>query len=453
VAEQSLYAETGQAAKIQGFEDGVTMFTLVEPFMFPYLLDRPNLGCAMLVAACRAKGINTTLINGQTRWLKEMFLLDGEELWNLARDINVDDVKNKTILEVRESILIKGSNEFQNELKSLYRDVFGENKVRAHFNLKKIEEIGFFTHFFITVYKYYLNELNHDNLGIITRCVDEIKKTDTRWLGFSLQMKFDDLSRAVRKKIKSETGMPIVIGGSMTPFLNMNRLSGKFEDEFFDYLIIGPGERSLPALIEALDSKKDPQGIVNVFHKKGGDVMGNELKAIDHPDDLPFPDYTPFDLDLYFSPKRVLPLQSARGCSWRKCAFCTHSAIYLNEFKAFSVERTVETIRYLKQKHDCSHFAFHDDELVPSRAKKISGEILKSDLKDISIYAYARLTKGYNNTKLLASLRQAGFSTIAWGLESGSQKMLDLMNKGTNISTMTGILEKSSQNGFMNFHS
>ena len=70
-------------------------------------------------------------------------------------------------------------------------------------------------------------------------------------------------------------------------------------------------------------------------------IEKNDLGVINNLDKLPYPDYSQFDLDLYLTPKRILPLQTARGCSWRKCAFCSHHAIDLGNYKTFSIIKSV----------------------------------------------------------------------------------------------------------------
>ena len=90
------------------------MLTLVEPCIWQYLLDRPDLGCAMLIAACQEKGIKTTLIKGQTRYLKDMFVNDSEELWGLIQDLNDNDFKKMGINKNKKNILGEGLKPFQN---------------------------------------------------------------------------------------------------------------------------------------------------------------------------------------------------------------------------------------------------------------------------------------------------------------------------------------------------
>ncbi len=426
------------------------MIALVEPCIMDCILDRPHLGCAMLIAACQEKGIKTTLIKGQTRYLRDMFVNDSEELWGLIQDLKEDDLEKIGIDKYKKSIQEKGLRQFQDELKSLYQYVIIDKNPRHYFNGILIEKFVNLYIIFTKIYLYYLTKLNHNKLKIIDCYISEIIKSNPRYIGFSLQGSFGPFSRAILRRIKELTEIPIIVGGALTPFIDFKKLDKIFEEEYFDYLIIGTGENALLSLIEALDNKKEPKGIENIFYKKDGKLKGNVLGVIHDMDSLPYPDYSQFDLDLYLTPKRILPLQTARGCSWKKCAFCSHHNIYLGKYRTFSIEKVIKTIKHLRNSYNCSHFVFNDDELPSGRAKKISEAILNNNLKNISIYTYARLTGGYNSNEVLGYLSKAGFSTIAWGVESGNQRVLNLMNKGTKVSEMSQILKKSSKNGIAN---
>lgn len=426
------------------------MLALVESCFMGNLLDRPDLGCSMLISACQERGIKTTLIKGQTRYLKDMFLNDSEELWDLIQDLRESDLKKIGIGKYKKAIQRKGPKQFQVELESLYRCVIIDKNPRNYFNGQMAEEFNNLHSIFAAIYFYYLRKLNHRNLKIVDRYVSEILSSNPSYIGFSLRDSFEPFSRIIRKRIKELTEIPIIIGGSLTPFIDLKIADKTFKKEHFDYLIIGAGERALPSLIETLNNKKEPKGIANVFYKKDGKLRGNNLEIIQDLDSLPYPDYSQFDLDLYLTPKRILPIQTARGCNWRKCVFCSHHNIDLGNYKTFSIKRVIETIKYLHNTYSCSHFAFHDEGLPPARAKGISEAILRNGFKSIYINTYARPVDGYNNTNLLCLMRKAGFTLIHWGIESGSQRILDLMNKGIKISTVRQILRKSSKSKIAN---
>ncbi len=244
------------------------MLTLVEPCIMGGFLDRPHLGCAMLIAACQEKGIKTTLIKGQTRYLKDMFVNDSEELWSLIRNLKKADLKKIRIAEYKKSIQEKGIKHFRDELKNLYQYVVIDKNPRHYFNGQILGKFGSFHNIFILIYLHYLIALNHNKLKIIDRYVSEIIKTNPRYIGFSLQDSFGPLSRTIRKRIKELTEIPIIVGGSLTSCIDLKKLDKIFEEEYFDYLVIGAGEHALPSLIETLDNKKELKGITNIFYKK-----------------------------------------------------------------------------------------------------------------------------------------------------------------------------------------
>lgn len=425
------------------------MLSLLEPYNTDCILDRPDLGCAMLIAACQEKGFKTTLIKGQTRCIRDMFVRDSEELWNLICDLDHEALKEIGISEFGEVVQNTDLRQFQKELDKSYQEVFVDKSPRNYLNAIAIDRLNRAYSLFSKVYIFYLVKRNHAKLRIISNYLREVIESKPRFIGVSLHGNFGPLSRIIRKRLKEETGLPIIIGGALTPFINLKKLDRIFEEEYFDYLIIGPGEKSLPALLESLHDKANISKVPNVIYKENGKVVINRHEEIGDLDQLPFPDYSQFDLDLYLTPKRILPLQTARGCTWRKCAFCSHHNIYHGKYKALSCGRVLNVMRHLKTVYQCHHFAFHDEELPAGRAGQISKEILRIGLNDVHVNIYARPTSAYNGS-LLALMRRAGISMVHWGVESGSQKILDLMCKGTKLSEVSHVLRNSSHHKIAN---
>jgi len=402
----------------------------------------------MLIAACQQKEIKTTLIKGQTRYLKDMFVNDSEELWDLIQDLKEETIGKIRVGDFKKYIQKKGKEAFQSTLRNLYQSVVVDKSPRNYFNARILKNFKDFHKMFWAVYSYYLKELNHEDLKIIERYVSLILKSNPRYIGFSLEGNLDPLSRTIRKHIKQVSDVPIIVGGSLTPFIDREKLDEIFQEEYFDYLVIGAGERALPSLIEALDKRHEPQGNANVFYKKDGRVKQGNLEVIDDLDTLPRPDYSQFDLDLYLTPRRILPLQTARGCSWRRCAFCRHHNIDFGNCKTFSKEKVIEDLRYLRDTYECSHFFLHDEEIPPARAKMISRALLDSKL-NINLNVRGRLTNGFNDD-LLRLMRNAGFASITWGLESGCQRVLDSMEKGLKLPDVNRVLKQASKNRIAN---
>lgn len=238
------------------------MFKLVEPFIFEDdILNRPLLGPAMLIAACQEKGIKTTLIQGKTRYIRNMFIDYSEELWNL-----IQDLKEDALGAINTPALIKrykqsGLKQFQDELKFLYQYLIIDKDPRHYFDASKVMQFINACRSFANVYLYYLDQLHYTKLKIIDHYVCEILKGRPGSVGFSIQAeagnspricRFDSFSRIIRKRIKESSDIPIIVGGPSSPYLDFQKIDKIFKDEYLDYLIVGPGEYALPSLIEAL---------------------------------------------------------------------------------------------------------------------------------------------------------------------------------------------------------
>ena len=426
------------------------MFTLVESLYSNEILDRPDLGCAMLIAACQARGIKTTLIKGQTTYLKDIFIDESEELWDILRELKDADLRKIGILEYKESFAGKDMKQFCVELKGLYGCSIADKNPRRYFNGLEMKRFHILYNIFMSAYYYCLEELKSNKSRMVDNYVRRIRETNPRYIGFSLQFKFDSFSRAIRKRVKESLGIPIIAGGSLSPFIDLKNIDKILKKEYFDYLIVGPGEFALPRLIEALAAGREPVGIGNVYYARNGRIKGSGLEVINNLDSLPYPDFSQFDLDLYPVPERVLPIQSARGCSWGRCAFCSFHKINAGRHKILSADNFIATLAYLSNKYRCHFFTLNQEELTVEQAGIISKALLGGNLKNINISSAARLEKGYDNASLLRLMRKAGFIQLQWGVESASQRVLDAMRKGTNTRVMSRILKKSSQCGISN---
>lgn len=432
------------------------MLTLVEPLMLDGLASRPDLGCAMLVAVCRQHGIPVTLVQGQTRWLRAFFLDGHRELWEILSSLSDEDLRSEELIEYRRRTRKAGYDEFAAELAGLYREILIEKNPRTFFQAAKIGRLSDLARYFLTVCRRYLRKFGDRQIGIVQEYVREIIRFNPRVVGFSQQYRFDAITRAVRRELKERLSVPVIVGGSLTPFLDRRQLPDLFERECFDYLVAGPGEKVLPELLRALAAGEPAGQIRGVYQKdrlRGDPAPGDDaewLAVAGNLDDLPEPDFTLFSLDRYLPPLRILPLQTSRGCSWRKCAFCSHHALYGNSYSEAGAGRIADMLVRLQQKYGCSHFVLHDEDIPPRRARQLCQAIEERGRRDLSLFAYARPVAGYRDPSLLSRMKQAGFAAICWGVESGDQRVLNLMKKGTAVPAVEAILYASARAGIAN---
>lgn len=426
------------------------MLALLEPCVTGSVVDTPDLGCAMLLAACQEKGIPTKLIRGQTRFIKNMFLEDCDEIWDLIDDLKQTDLEKLNLVELKRWLQEIGKQQFHNELRSIYQYAVASGKPRHVLNGSAMRPFHLLFKSFIRIYTHYVTELNHTDLLFIHRYVSEVIQQRPSYIGVSLwKGTYSPLFRAVLQGIKSLSDAPVIVGGPLTSRIYLERDNTIFAH--CNYMVLYDGESTLPLLIETLEDNREPQRIPNVFYRKEGRLFGEEGPVMNDIIGLPYPDFSQFDLDHYLAPKRILPIQTARGCTWGRCAFCSHLGPYgKQQYRSSSTDKIVNMLRYLKQRYQCYHFAIQDEELPPSRAGKISRALLRENLGDIRLYAYGRLVEGYDDDRLVRLLYNAGFRAFKWGLESGNQRVLNLMRKGTDIKTISSVLTRFSQNRIAN---
>jgi radical SAM superfamily enzyme YgiQ (UPF0313 family) len=223
-----------------------------------------------------------------------------------------------------------------------------------------------------------------------------------------------------------------------------------------DYLIVGEGERGLESLAKVLaeGSGKDASGsafrplcrVPGLLRMEDGKEARNPAEAAFDLNALPPPDFSDFPLDQYHSPIPVLPYLASRGCPWRRCAFCTHQKTYL-DYREEDAANTSDRLSVLQEKYGVGHFCLVDEMVHPRRMDRIAANLIR---KGVRVYfsAYAR-PSGFS-ARGIEKAHRAGLRLLMWGLESASQRVLDLMRKGTIAQKIPAILNSAREAGVWN---
>ena len=213
----------------------------------------------------------------------------------------------------------------------------------------------------------------------------------------------------------------------------------KYIEEGADFILIGEAEMTLLELVNALqENKKDTSIIPGIAFKKNDCVIKttrrNVLKNLDS---LPLPAWDLVDIQPYrqtwldhagyFS----MNMGTTRGCPF-KCNWCA-KPIYGNRYNSRSPQNVIQELKMLKEKFQFDHIWFCDDifGLKPGWVNEFADLVEKENLHfKFKIQARADLLLQENYIRDLA---RAGCDNIWMGAESGSQKILDAMDKGTTI--------------------
>jgi radical SAM superfamily enzyme YgiQ (UPF0313 family) len=151
-------------------------------------------------------------------------------------------------------------------------------------------------------------------------------------------------------------------------------------------------------------------------------------------------DFSDFRADDYFTPDLVLPIKTASSCYYQKCSFCTHHKnVKYKEYDIGLLKKSLE-------KSGAKKVFIIDDIISRERALAIA-KIMKE--LNISWMCQLKPTKDYDDSTLKI-LSDFGLKMIMWGAESGSDRILTLMKKGTNVQDVENVLKSSYNAGIKN---
>jgi len=248
-------------------------------------------------------------------------------------------------------------------------------------------------------------------------------------------------------RIAKEKGCTVVVSSS-----DSTDHFQQYLDEGADFILLGEAELSLLELTTAInDQHTDYSGIHGLAYKQNGHTIKTLKRSVlKDLDSLPLPAWNLVDIqpyrDMWMNSSGYFSLNIAttRGCPF-KCNWCA-KPIYGNRYNSRSPENVVKELKMLKEKFQFDHIWFCDDifGLKPGWVGSFADIVEKENLHfKFKIQARADLLVQENYIKALA---RAGCDNVWMGAESGSQQILDAMDKGITveqIETATRLLKEN----------
>lgn len=216
-----------------------------------------------------------------------------------------------------------------------------------------------------------------------------------------------------------------------------------------DIGVFGEGEFTLLEIVERLERKETLHGVEGTLLRDNGNIVkGNSRKAIKNLDNLPFPArHLLKDLRLYShtpfrGAKFTTTMITSRGCPFN-CGYCDQS-IFGRTWRYHSPEYVISEMTSLKELFNVDFISIEDDNflLLKNRAVDICKKIIESSL-DIGWSCLGRANEV--DDVLLSLMKKAGCKTIYIGIESGSPRILELINKRLSIDDIrkgVGLIKK-----------
>jgi len=274
---------------------------------------------------------------------------------------------------------------------------------------------------------------------------EKINIDNTRKIyGISMPTPLYNFSMEVIKKIKEKNKNNIVIvGGPHANCLPEELIKNKN----IDYVVLGEGEETFFELCKNLINKKQIKKIKGIYYKdKNGIHFTGQRNFIKNLDNLPFPRHDLFSLEKYDENKAIkeMLIIASRGCPFN-CEFCQPYLrnIFGAKIRYRSPKNVIDEMEHLKKRYNAQIIAFADDMVNPDYTKKICNEIIKRKLKILwRCQARANLTK-----EILKLMKKAGCIGISFGVESGSQKVLDSIQKNLKIKDIKKVFKSCREVG------
>jgi len=209
---------------------------------------------------------------------------------------------------------------------------------------------------------------------------------------------------------------------------------------YLDGYILHDGEEPLAALVEQWPHRRLDL-VPNLLRlDDAGVVQGKAEQCAAPMAGYPTPAYELMPLELYLTPQVVFHLQSSRGCYWNRCAFCTRPVLTPDRnFRKRQTPQVLEDVDRLRETVGAQHFAFYDDSVPPATLGQIADH-LAATAPDARWYAEVKFEQIYTR-EFLKRLQDGGCRMLFFGLESASQRLLDLMDKGMKIEVAEEILD------------
>ena len=247
-------------------------------------------------------------------------------------------------------------------------------------------------------------------------------------------------------EITRAASIPTLVGG---PILNQRLVAEEWRGlPGIAGIVGGEVEALLPALVDDLIRGRDLAKHPGILLPDGR--AGAPASALKDLDSLPDPDYSDFPWSAY--PERIIPILTGRGCGWSRCTFCgdivtaNGRGYRTRTWDSVSGEMVRQAERY-----GTSNFTFLDIKLNSDLEmwRHLQND-LPAHLPDARWIASVHVGPEADNGLSAADMKRAyaaGLRRVTFGMESGSQRLLDAMDKGTQLDRNTEFIEAAAAAG------
>lgn len=215
----------------------------------------------------------------------------------------------------------------------------------------------------------------------------------------------------------------------------------------FDALIYGEGEESIVRLAAEGSSPAAWPQIPNLIYRDGGAVRTTPVGIVEDLDRLPMPAYAP---DVYPAMRgddkiKIIVVDESRGCR-NECAFCIHPVKSHRSIRMKSIPRLMEEVDRFGRVPGVHSFRFAGSCTPYALLNDFAAEIVRTGRR-VSYVSFAHIRDSHEADFL--RMRQSGCEVLAFGIESGCQRILDGMRKGVSAGDIPATLQRVREAGLI----
>jgi radical SAM superfamily enzyme YgiQ (UPF0313 family) len=291
--------------------------------------------------------------------------------------------------------------------------------------------------------KLFVDKFFNEHHDLFESLAEKILQSQADIIGFSVWTITKHVSLTLAKIIKhKDKSRLIIFGGPECSFYGDSFI----KNEAVDIVIRGEGEEAILEIAQRYEKNRKINFCPGALLKINGEVIDcRDRSEIENLDSLPFPDFSGFLLERYYL-FHTLPIMFNRGCL-RRCVFC-NTMVTWRKCRFRSAENIYKEMVYQIKNYPYLRKFEVDDTALNLNLKellKLCDLIIRNGLKiDWGGSAIIHLGMDF---ALLKKMSQAGCSSLGYGLESGSQKVIGSMRKGFKIEDAQRIIRDTHNAG------
>jgi anaerobic magnesium-protoporphyrin IX monomethyl ester cyclase len=293
--------------------------------------------------------------------------------------------------------------------------------------------------------------LDHAAEGMsVKKVVDWVIKEDPDILGLSVLVSNSLIAPKIAEEVKKWNPDITIVFGNHHATFNAERILKKYP--YVDVIVRGEAEQTCLELVNSLKERKSLKDVLGVTFRHNGRIVSNpDRPLIRNLDLLPFPkrdlldtEYHNTTVGINVAPKRFTSFLSSRGCVF-KCRFCNCTTISQNLWRPRSVENIIEELNFLTSE-GYEQIMFVDDNFTLNRKRIVKlCRRMRQEKIDMEWICEGRVDQ--SSYDMYREMVRAGCRMMYFGIESGTQKVLDYYDKKTTPAQSKEAVKKARKAG------